>query len=466
MTAARTDPGTALDDVKPAAGLVPAGEPGTPAYRRYALGILTVVFTMSFVDRGLINLLVEPIARDLGLSDTQVGFLTGIAFALFYATLGVPAARWADRGNRVTITSLAIALWGLTVMACLLVTTFAQLLFARIAAAVGESGCMPPTYSLLGDYFPEPSERTRAMTFYWLAGPLSGLFGFGLGGWLNELYGWRATFFIVGVPALLVAIVVKLTIREPRLAATRAIDCAVPAPRMREVIRLLWQRRAARHLSIAIVLLFTVGMGMNPWYAAFLIRVHGLGTAELGLWLGLIFGVGGIAGVLLGGYVAGRWFGNNERGQMRLTAVVVAVLVPCYVAFLLLPGGKQALLALAVLIVVFQFFLGPTFALMQRLVEDGMRATTMAVVMLLANLIGMGIGPQVVGILSDLLMPAFGRHSLRYAMLAMSVVALWAAYHFWCVGRTVTNDLGTRTMPLQSSLRPTVRAALADTTES
>lgn len=411
------------------------------AYKRYVLGTLTLVCTLSFLDRGLILLLLQPIKEDLHLSDTQLGFVTGIAFGLFYATLGVPIARWADRGNRATITTIAIGLWGVTVMACLFVTNFVQLVFARIAAAVGESGSMPPTYSLVGDYFTGPAERTRAMAIYWLASPLAGLFSFGVGGWLNELYGWRATFFLMGIPGLLIAVLVKLTIAEPRVHRRRARMPEQQLPRMADVLATLWHQRSCRHLSLAIVLLWTMGLGLGPWYAAFMMRSHGMGTAELGVWFGVIFGFSGTVGILLGSYVAGRWFANNERGQMRVSAMMIASLVPCYVLFLLLPDKHHALIAMVPLQLVFAFFFGPTFALMQRLVIDEMRATALALVMLLANLIGMGLGPQIVGILSDFLMPSLGGDSLRYAMLTMSLVALWAAYHFWHVGRTVGEDL-------------------------
>jgi MFS family permease len=430
------------------------------AYRRYVLSMLTLVYTLNYLDRGLVNLLLQSIKEDLQLSDTQLGLLTGIAFGLFYATLGVPIARLADRGNRVTITSIAIGLWGVTVMSCLLVGNFVQLVCARIAAAVGESGCMPPTYSLLGDYFPEPAERTQAMTVYWLASPAAALISFILGGWLNELYGWRVAFCVMGIPALLVAVLVKMTVVEPRVRKGGAKKPKHQLLRMRDVLRILWQQRSSRHLTIAIVLLFTMGMGMNPWYAAFMMRSHGMGTAELGVWLGLIFGLSGAAGILLGGHIAGRWFVRDEGSQMRLSALMIGSLVPCFFLFLLLPEKRQALIALMPLAVVFNFFLGPTFALLQRLVADEMRATTLAVVMLLANLIGMGIGPQVVGIMSDLLMPVLGHESLRYAMLLMSFVALWAAYHFWQVGGTIREDLSAiSSSPSRLSLQYAVRPA-------
>lgn len=432
-------------------------------YRHYVLLILTVVYMLNYLDRCLINLLLQPIKEDMHLSDSQLGLLTGIAFGLFYATLGLPIARWADRGDRVTITSVAIGLWGGTVMLCLFVTNFSQLVIARIAAAVGESGCMPPTYSLIGDYFPEPTERTRAMTIYWLAVPLAALLSFLVGGWLNELYGWRVTFFVIGIPAIVVGPLVKLTISEPRTHASAAPDLERPQPPIGKVLRTLWHQRSSRNLSAAIVLAFTMGLGLSPWLAAFMMRSHGMGTAELGFWLGLIFGLGGVVGTLLGGYAAGRWFALDERSQLRLSAVMTASLVPFCVSFLLLQNKHHALIALVPFVALWYFFIGPTFALLQRLVVDEMRATTMAVTMLLANLIGMGIGPQLVGILSDLLVPALGAHSLRYAMLIISTVAFWAAYHFWQAGRTVKCDLAEVARRGEANLRS---RTLADGTKS
>jgi hypothetical protein len=210
---------------------------------------------------------------------------------------------------------------------------------------------------------------------------------------------------------------------------------------MNEVASTLWRQRSFRHLSIAVVLFYTMGVGLGPWQAVFMIRIHGMGTGELGRWLGLITSICGISGALAGGYIAARWFADNERAQMRLTAAAVASIVPLYLIFLTLPQRDQALLALIPLTSAFSIFLGPMYALMQRLVRDEMRATMMALVMLFANLIGFGAGPQIVGILSDVLTPSFGINGLRYAMMSMSFVALWSAYHFWRVGETVKADL-------------------------
>ena len=420
------------------------------AYRWYVLGILTVVYTLNYVDQGLMGLLLQPIKVDLKLSDSQLGLLTGIAFALFYATLGLPIARWADRGNRVTITSLAIGLWGITVMLCLPVANFYQLLAARVAAGVGESGCVPPTYSLVGDYFPAPADRIRAMTVYMLSSPLAALLSFIGGGWLNELYGWRMTFFLMGVPGLLLAMLVKLTIVEPRRSSV-APATATRQPPVITVLTALWRQRSARNLVIGLILLLTMGSGIGSWNVAFMMRSHHMDTAQLGLWLGPIFGIGGLVGTLLGGYVSSRWYAGNERGQMRLSAASIACLLPLYMLFLLVPQRWLALATLVPIIVASNFFIGPTFALLQRLVPDGMRATSLSVVMLLGNLIGMGVGPQLVGLASDFLSSRVGSDSLRYALLAMSFVALVTGYYFWKVGASVMADL--KAMPPSSAVR-------------
>ncbi len=241
----------------------------SPAYRRYVLVVMTMVYMFSGVDRSLMILLLQPIKQDFLLSDTQLGFLTGIAFGLFYATVGLPIARWADVGNRARIAALAIGVWGVTMAACLFVTNYLQLVLARIAAAVGESGGKPPTYSLVGDYYPQPAERTRAMAAYMTGSPLSSLLTFSLAGWLSEHYGWRAAFLIMGVPGLILAVLVVLTIEEPRLSGRLPKLSARSPPPISVVLKILWQRRALRHLCFALILLYTMGPGWLPGHHGF-----------------------------------------------------------------------------------------------------------------------------------------------------------------------------------------------------
>lgn len=407
-------------------------------YRKYVLAVLTGSYAVNYLDRGLIMLLLQPIKVDLKLSDTQLGLLTGIAFGIFYATVGLPIARLADKGNRVTLASVALALWGLTVMMSVLVTNFVQLVAARIAAAVGEAGCMPPTYSLVGDYYPGASERPRAMAIYMLASPLSSLLSFVGGAWLSTKIGWRGSLFIAGIPGLLFAFLVKTTIKEPR--QKRALQVKNPPP-FSLLLQVLWSKRALRHLIVAYVLLSTLAYGLAPWYAAFLIRSHSMSTMELGPWLGLIFGFGGIVGILAGGNIVARLLTNNICLQMRLASLCIAFLFPCLLLFLLLHNKYGALSALLFFSVAMGMILGPAFSLMQRLVPDEMRATTLAVVMLLSNIIGMGLGPFLVGAISDLVAPIFGSDALRYAMLVVSLITIWSSLHFWLVGKSADAEL-------------------------
>jgi len=193
------------------------------------------------------------------------------------------------------------------------------------------------------------------------------------------------------------------------------------------------------------IVLYTTSFGLLPWYAAFMMRSHGMQTTELGVWLGGIFGVGGSIGVLLGGYAVGR---RDERAQVRMFAATIALLVPCFASFLLVRGTDQALIALGMAAVTGSMCLGPLFALIQRLVDDQMRATAVAIVMLLANLIGMSVGPELVGTLSDILAQDMGKESLRYAMLTVSLLACWSAFHFWRAGHTIRTDLSTLSRPI------------------
>ena len=410
-------------------------------YRRYAVVAMLSIHTASLVDQGLIGLLMQPIKVDLQLSDTQLGIVTGIGFGVLYAVLGVPIARWADRGNRITIASIFIGLWGLTVMACLMVTNYIQLLFARMAAAAGGAGCKPATLSLVGDYYPVAADRVRAMAIYWLGGPLAALISRMVGGWLSERYGWRATFFLMGIPGLVLAALIKSTLVEPRsqMHTTRIQYRRLPP--FRQVVSLLWRTRSCRQLIAALTLILAMTYGLDRWNATFMMRSHGLGTQELGIWLGAIYGFGGSAGVFFGGYVAGRWFANDEKGQMRISAIALALATLCCIIFLMVHQPHVALIMLIPIMLALNFIVPPAFTLIQRLVPDESRATCMAITMLLYNLIGMGFAPLVVGSLSDWLAPEFGTDSLRYAMLITTVVGLWAAYHLWQVGHTVQQDL-------------------------
>ncbi len=415
----------------------------TQGYKRYALILLTAVYTLSFMDRIMIGILMESMKQELHLSDTQLGFLTGLAFALFYATLGIPIARWADRGNRVTIASLAIGMWGVMMMMTGFVTHFFQLMLVRIGAAVGEAGVFPPAYSLLGDYF-ETHERNRAFAIYMAGISISIIVSYLFAGWINEYYGWRMAFFVVSVFGLIAAVLIRMTLLEPRKSERPENSARHEQIPFWETVRILWRIETYRYLVLAFTLANVVGIGFGQWEAVFFIRRYEMGTGELGVWLGLIMGFGGLLGTWFGGYIADRFYSRNLRGLLNLIAIGVALVFPCAVVMVLSGHKLISLWSLVFMNVLLLFFYGPTVALMQRLVHDRMRSIAAAFSALILNLVAMGLGPQFVGLLSDVLTPALGAEGLPVAMVVVATAAFGATYCFWRAGKCVDDDLAAR----------------------
>lgn len=410
--------------------------------KRCALVVLSFIYGLSFADRALLGMLLQSIKEDLRLSDSQLGFLSGTASGLFFAILGVSVARWADRGNRVTIASVGIALWGCTVMASAWVGSYVQMIVARVAASIGEAGGGPPTYSLLGDYFPQAAERTRAMYAYQAAGPIAITIGLTFAGWVNEVYGWRQTFVVMGAVGLCLALIAKLTLKEPRISkASLSGSARSSVPSFRSILVVVWGQKACRHLMFASIVLTTMVAGTSPWLSSFMVRSHGMETAELGMWIGFGYGLSGLAGLLLGAYVVNRWFVTSEKKQLRLAALGVVCSLPLMITFLTVPEKHEALGAFVLQTVTLNAFLPPVLALLQRLIPDDMRATVMAMITMVATIVGMAVGPQLVGTLSDLLKPALGPDALRYAMMIVSCLALWGACHLWVSSRAIEHDL-------------------------
>jgi MFS transporter, Spinster family, sphingosine-1-phosphate transporter len=419
-------------------------------YKNYLLGVLLLIFSFNYVDRMALGLLLQDIKVDLELSDTQLGLLTGMAFALFYSIMGIPIARWADRGNRTTIIALTTAVWSGAVALCGLAGNFTQLLLIRVGVAVGEAGCLPPAHSLIADYFSR-AERPRAVARYMLGAPLSLLIGYLLAGWLNQLYGWRTTFVILALPGLFLSLLAWLTLKEPRVMAKTSAPgekrelhkplSAEPEPALLGSLVTLWANRTFRQLLICFSLMSLFGEGVSQWRPAFFIRSYRLDTAELGIWLALIYGLGGILGTYVGGVWASRYAANNEALQLRATAMAYAVFGLVSVCIYLSPNAYLALGLLGVAAFGANVILGPVFATIQTLVPDHMRATSIAILYLFANLIGLGLGPLAVGSLSDLLRTTLGEESLRYSLLAVCPGYGFVVWHLWRASTTVTQDI-------------------------
>ena len=409
--------------------------------RYYALGLLTVVYTFNFVDRQLLSILQESIKADLLLSDQQLGLLTGFAFALFYTVAGIPIARYADRNNRRNVVAIAIALWSFMTAISGLVQNYLQLLLARIGVGVGEAGGSPPAHSMISDIFP-PERRASALAFYSMGINFGILFGFLAGGWLNEFFDWRVAFFVVGAPGIVVALFVRYTLREPiRGLMEDRQDVATDTP-FSEVLKLLWSRLSFRHLAIGGALNAFAGYSSSNWTASFMIRSHDMSTGELGTWLALIMGVGGAIGVFWGSYIAERLAKFDVRWYMWMPTITGMICVPFMIATYVVEGAYTALIVSIVPGVLFNVYLGNSLAMTHALVGLRMRAVASAILFFLINLIGMGLGPWGVGLLSDMLSAELGSESLRYAMLYLLPAAMgWSAVHFLLASRTLQKDL-------------------------
>ena len=414
-------------------------------YRVLLLAILTAILTFNYVDRLALGLMLQEIKLDLSLSDTELGLLTGLAFALFYSFMGIPLARWADRGNRIAIITLTATIWSVMVALCGVATSFAQLLVIRVGVAVGEAGCIPPAHSLIAEYF-DRSERPRAMARYMLGGPLSCVIGYFVAGWLNERLGWRITFIILGAPGLLLAAVAWFSLDEPRQSARIAGALEKEAPRaqpgLKEVCLSLWPNRAFRHIAVALSLLSFFNLGAGSWQPTFFIRSFGLQSGELGLWLTVLFGLGGLLGTYLGGEWAGRYAGKDEPRQLKVAAVALGVSGLILPLVYLSAHSVASLSYLGVAVVMQAMTGGPLFATVQTLVPRHLRAMSVAVIYLFSNLIGMGLGPLAVGALSDAFQPWFAEESLRYSLLCMCPGLVWVAWHLWRASRTVVTEVG------------------------
>ena len=408
-------------------------------HKYYMLGLVSCVTVFSYLDRSVMSLLLELIKHDLMLSDSQLGLLNGFAFAFFYAVAGVPIARWADRGNRNIIISAATILWSSMLVLMSVVTGFAQLLLVRVSVAVGEAGCLPPAVSLISDNF-DRDERPRAMGIYWLSSPIAAIIAYLGGGWLAEAVGWRTTFLMIGVSGVFIAVLVKLTLREPRLEG-RASIITTELPPLNKVLKTLWHQGTFRYLVIAYSLGTFFGAGIGVWIPSFFMRSHGVSTAELGVWLALVWGLGGIVGSYLGGFFATRFAAGNEALQMRVVAMGMMICSGLFI-FCFLSSNKFLSFALmASFSLIFHMFFGPVFAAFQSLVSDDMRASSLAIVYMFSNFIGLGVGPLAVGMVSDMLSPMFGLEALRYALVFFSPGYFWAAYYFWISSKTIGADI-------------------------
>jgi predicted MFS family arabinose efflux permease len=402
---------------------------------RLTLWILLTVYVFNFIDRQIVNILAEPIARDLELSDTQIGLMTGLAFALFYTVLGIPIARFADRPttSRPRLIAVALALWSAMTALCGLAQNFWQLLLARIGVGVGEAGCTPPAHSLISDMVP-PEKRSSALAFYSLGIPIGTLLGMIIGGTLADLVGWREAFVIVGLPGVALALVVWFVLRDPRRFDAAAVLRAQSQPAalpLGQAVGEVMRSRAFLLLLAAGSSAAFLSYGKTTWTTIFFQRTHDLSPGQVGLWFGLLSGMGGMLGTWAGGYLADRFGAANRRHVLSAPAIGMAVAVPIAIAAYHAPSWPLALVLLFVPTVFNSLYYGPTYSAAQGLVPLRARAIAAAVLLFFQNLIGLGLGPLFFGMLSDWLQPSFGADSVRYVLYGAAVLGMVPAFFFW-----------------------------------
>ena len=406
---------------------------------RYALALLTIIYTLNFVDRQIINILAESIKLELSLSDAQLGLLTGVSFALFYTVLGLPIARLADRASRTGIISIAVFTWSFMTCLCGMTQSFVQLLLARTGVAAGESGCTPPAHSLISDWFP-PERRASALATYSLGIPLGTLCGMALGGWIGHSLGWRAAFFVAGLPGILIAAIAWFVLKEPprRVAPVAAAE----RPSMAAVLAELSRSKALWCIAIGMALLSLLGYGQAAFLGSFYLRVHEISLDRLGLALGLVLGLGGIVGVWAGGLIADRHGRSDPASFVTLPAIGSLVAWPFAVGAFLCEPIWLSFAFLAIATALNSLWLGPAFAAVQMLVRPDTRAVAVAAVTLVLTLIGLGAGPVLVGLLSDAMAAQLSPgEALRFSLLSTTPLGAVAAVILLYARKAIRREL-------------------------
>jgi len=405
-----------------------------------ALGLLTAISTVGFIDRIVMNVLAVPIQAEFGLSDTEVGLLTGFAFSILNATLGIVVARYAERGRRLSLIAVGTLLWSLATAACGLVTSFAQLLLSRIGVGVGEAVGLPAAQSVLSDYFP-PGKRATAMSVFLLAPPVGAFLGSAGGGWVAQEWGWQWAFYIASLPGLMLAALAWWLVAEPPRGRHDA-EASGEVPSIGDVLKRLLGLKSARQLLFGSTLASMVGFGLNAFLVFVFVRKFGLSLAQAALYSGLIGSLPGAIAVIAGGRVADALGAKNPAAYVAVPGIALLIGGPIYM-LAITRDDLAPLLGLLFLAGLFQYaYLGVTFGVFQNLLHSRMRATGTALLNVVYGLVGQGLGTLLVGTLSDRFSPAYGpAEGLVHALLIASTIYLWAGAHYLLAGRHLAADL-------------------------
>ncbi|MDB2668436.1 MFS transporter [Alphaproteobacteria bacterium] len=411
--------------------------------RAYTVGLLTLIYTANYVDRQIVAILLQPIKEEMLLSDTQLGLLSGLAFAIFYATLGIPIAYLADRYSRKKIIVTALTLFSIMTYVCGLAQNYTQLLLARIGVGVGEAGTSPPSHAMITDMY-APSERAAPLSIFALGINIGLFIAFLGGGYINQHYGWRTAFQIVAVPGLFLALLAVFTLRDPpRGMSDKKSDSIADSkpPSMLDVAKHMWRVKSIRQMTIATTLIITIGYGGVAWIPSYLIRIHGMSSIDVGIVLALSVGIGGGLGTAIGGALADRLGKRDIRWNLWIIMITSMTTMPFSIAAYTSDSLFWALLLMIPPVCVAALYFGPHLAMLHTLVRPNMRSSASAISLFIQNIIGLGLGPLSIGLLSDALTPAYGIKALPYAMSIMALIVIWAFVHFWLAARSLRKDI-------------------------
>lgn len=405
---------------------------------RAVLGMLLLVYVFNFVDRQILSILAAPIQRDLGLDDAQMGLLGGLAFALLYSTLAVPLAVVADRTSRSWVITVSLALWSLFTALCGLAQGFWHIFLARLGVGIGEAGGVAPSYALIGDYFPS-EKRARALSIYSLGIPLGSAVGVLAGGYIAAAVDWRLAFFVVGFAGVIIAPLFKLTVHD-RAKAAPGLPTATAVPSFRETAAILARKPSFWLLSFGAACSSMLGYGIAFWLPSLMQRSFGFSLIEASQFFGALLLLGGVAGVLGGGWLGDRLGHGNKAFYAWLPALAFFLGAPLFAAGILSSSAGAAFLLFLIPQALAYVWLGPVLSAVQHLVQPASRSVASALFLLINNLIGLGGGIYFLGALSSMLAPVYGAEALRYSMLyALSLYAL-AAMLMALAGRSLPRD--------------------------
>jgi len=374
------------------------------SYRYVVVGFLAVVYTFNFMDRQIMSILQEPIRIEMGLSDTQLGMLTGLTFALFYTTCGIPVAWAADRYRRVSIMAAACGIWSLFTALCGFATNFTQLALSRVMVGAGEAGGSPPSYSLISDYFP-PKERGTGLAIYSLGVPVGSALGVALGGWIAAHYGWRTAFIAVGLPGIVLALLMLVIIKEPKRGGLDPVPTGAAvhvAPQgIRAGLATFFQNRTMVLTAISSGLSAFVGYAMLSWNPPFLVRVKGMSLTEVATYYSIVLGVTGFIGTFAAGWLVDRLGRRDLRWYAWVPAIAFTLTLPALAGVIWAPTWQIALAFLAIPALLNNMYLAPALTVVQNAAPPTQRSLAGATLLFILNLIGLGGGPLYIGFISD-----------------------------------------------------------------